>query len=519
MYLLLQRYAYFPVRAFTDYALHTSQTPVHTTRQPFPCQFFAIFLILYIINMTRVYMKKVHIPYVVALVVTALFSVQCDRKNLPGNEYPAQWIFNERNTPLYAGNWVNEPHVIRAMNGSAAYITVERSAENEGKPFEFTDMNGNPFVRTLTKDDCILFCMPADGLAKGSSIEIEAALISNPSSPKYFIVEYMEDGVWKHVEEDVRPVPENPALVYSFRCSGIGYGEPHEYTSVYQTVTLESRVKGPEFKVRFRAVGDFTCSGHPQTWDAKDGGIGFVHHGFNGAYIQNYGTAVPADTTDVLCIGNSFTYFSNVPSMMKEIAWSQGHYFNIKANLKGGQTLGQHTGRILTEEAASYGDYDVAFLQDQSQTPARYAQDSVKHSHVADDYLKLSDMVKANSPGIRIVMEQTWAYPSQRFGGFGDFATFTDLLDEGAHKLAAMNGAEVSPIGDAFEIVYNENKNIRLYDTDNKHQSHYGAYLKACVNYLIVTGEAFHGTVASCGLENEKAEYLQKIAEKTVLGN
>ena len=462
-------------------------------------------------------MRKHYIKTAVALVVTVLCCVQCNRKSPAGNEYPAQWIFNEKNTPLYAENWVNEPHVIKAMNGSSAYISVERSKENTGKPFKFTDINGNPFVNTLTKDDCIIFSMPAEGFTKGSNIEVEAALISNPSSPKYFIIEYLEDGKWKHVEEDVRPVPENPAMMYSFRCSGIGDGEPHEHTSVYQTITLKSRVKGPEFKVRFRAVGEFTCNGLPQTCDAKDGGIGFVPFGFNGAYIQNYGTAVPVDTTDVLCIGNSFTFFSNGPSMMKEIAWSQGHYFNVKASLKGGQTLGQHTGRILTKEVASYGNYDVVFFQDQSQTPARYAQDPDKNRHIAEDYLELSGIVQAHSPGIRIVMEQTWAYPSQRFGGFGDFATFTDLLDEGAHKLAEMNRASVSPIGDAFEIVYNENKDIRLYDTDNKHQSHYGAYLKACVNYLVVTGEAFSGTVATCGLEKEKAEYLQKIAERTVL--
>ena len=464
-------------------------------------------------------MKKPYITAAVAIAATALFCIQCDRKNPSSGDYPAQWIFNEKNTPLYAENWVNEPHVIKAMNGSPAYIKIERAKANEDKKLEFTDNNGNPFVSTLVKDDCILFCMPGDGLVKGSNVEVEAALISNPSSPKYFIIEYLEDGIWKHVEEDVRPVPENPGMLYSFRCSGRADGEDHEYTSVYQTIRLERPVKGPEFKVRFRAVGEFTCSGLPQTPDAKDGGIGFVHHGFNGAYIQNYGTTVPADTTDILCIGNSFTYFSSGPSMLKEIAWSQGHYFNVKSSLKGGQTLGQHTGRILTKEVAGYGDYDVAFFQDQSQTPARYAQDPEKNSQIADDYLELSRIAQANSPEIRIVMEQTWAYPSQRFGGFGDFATFTDLLLEGAHRLAALNGAEVSPIGEAFEIVYNENKDIRLYDTDSKHQSHYGAYLKACVNYLVVTGEAFKGNVANCGLEKEKAEYLQRIAEKAVLGD
>jgi hypothetical protein len=203
--------------------------------------------------------------------------------------------------------------------------------------------------------------------------------------------------------------------------------------------------------------------------------------------------------------------------MLKEIAWSQGHYFDIKASLKGGQTLGQHIGRILTRDAAGQGGYDIVFLQDQSQTPARYAADPETHSKVAEDYLTLSSLVLESSPDCRLVMEQTWAYPSGRFGGFGDFGTFTGLLREGAQKLAIQNGAEVSPIGDAFEVAYNENKAIRLYDTDNKHQSHYGAYLKACVNYLLITGEPFKGTVAECGIEPEKAAYLQKVAEEVVL--
>ncbi len=84
--------------------------------------------------------------------------------------------------------------------------------------------------------------------------------------------------------------------------------------------------------------------------------------------------------------------------------------------------------------------------------------------------------------------------------------------------MARVNGAAVSPIGNAFETVYNENRSIRLFDTDNKHQSHYGTYLKACVNYLLITGKTFSGKPADCGLEPEKAEYLRSVAERTVLG-
>ena len=452
---------------------------------------------------------------VYTLCIICAFS-QCHTPSDETSNLPARWIFTERNTILYASGWTGDEHFAGAMSGSSARIEAVR--KNGGNDFTYTDRNGAPFVSTLTEDDYILFTVPSVDLDKGSHVEIDAAIVSNPASPKYFIIEYLEGGKWKSVADDLLSVPENPELKYSFMCSGIGEGEPHEYSSVFQTIPLSKAVRNGDLKIRFRAVGNFTCSGAPQNPHAEDGATGFVSYGFTGAYIQNYGTSVPADTTDILCIGNSFTYYSNAPSMLKEIAWSQGHYFNIKAALKGGQTLGQHTRRILTNKLAKDGGYDVVFLQDQSQTPARYAADPANHENVLEDYKTISDIVLTGSPDCRLVMEQTWAYPSQRFGGFNDFATFTRLLEEGATGMARVNGAAVSPIGNAFETVYNENRSIRLFDTDNKHQSHYGTYLKACVNYLLITGKAFSGKPADCGLEPEKAEYLRSVAERTVLG-
>lgn len=441
---------------------------------------------------------------------------QCGNPQTYRNGFPAQWIFMEQNTPLYACRWTSGNHVINAMNGSPAYITAVRDISRKNTPFKYQDINGKPFVSTLCEDDFLLFSIPASRLEKGSFIEIEATIVSNPDSPKYFIIEYMESGKWKSNPEDLRPIPEKPEMKYSFACSGIGTGENHEYTSVYQTFRLAKAIRGGELKIRFRATGGITCSGKPQDAQSPDGAIGFAGHGFNGAGIQNYGTSVPSDTTRILCLGNSFTYFSNSPSMLKEIAWSQGHYFNIKAHLKGGRTLGQHAGLILTGHEISYGNYDMAILQDQSQNPARYASEPEKYGNVPQDYLALSGMVLKHSPGCRIIMEQTWAYPSQNFGGFGDYNAFTGLLYKGAYTMAEQNGGEVSPIGEAFETVFRENRDIRLYDTDNKHQSHYGSYLKACVNYLVITGQEFSGEPADCGLEPEKAEYLRNVAERAV---
>ena len=452
-----------------------------------------------------------------AALLSCIFLSQCQSQEA-SELSSAQWLFMDKNTPLYAEYWVGEGHHINAMNGSQARIEAVRTSAKEQTPFSYSIVDGTPYVGTLTQDDYILFRVPAGNMGKGSHVEVDAVLVSNPSSPKYFIIEYQEGGEWKSLGEDVYPVPENPDMKYSFICSGLGQGEPHEYTSVYQTITLDSNVKDGELLIRFRAVGEYTCSGEPNDPSADDGSIGFATFGYTGAYIADYGTSVPTDTTDILCLGNSFTYFSNAPSMIKEIAWSQGHYFNVKASLKGGQTLGQHTTRVLTRHLAGYGEYDYVFFQDQSQNPARYASDPKGYAPVAEDYMKLSGLVQSYSPECKIIMEQTWAYPAFRFGGFGDFDTFTNLLKEGAEKMAAQNGGLVSPIGEAYRIIWNESPEISLYDSDAKHQSHYGSYLKACVNYLMITGEPFHGTPADCSLEPSKAATIRAAAERAVLG-
>lgn len=450
-----------------------------------------------------------------AICIVCTFT-QCRPSSDTTGNFPAKWIFSERNAPLYAGRWTGGDHKIGAMNGSQARIEAVRGS-GDGTPFRYFDVKGKPIVSSLIENDYILFSIPVNGLEKGSHIEIDATVLSCPSSPKYFIIEHLEGGKWKSVKEDLQAVPENPVLEYSFMCTGRGLGRDYEYSCIYHTIPLSSGIRNGELKVRFRAVGEFTCNGAPQDPASEDGGIGFASYGFTGAYIQNYGTEVPIDTTEVLCIGNSFTYFSNGPSMLKEIAWSQGHYFDVKASLKGGQSLGQHLDRILTRKLVEEGGWDYVFLQDQSQAPARYAADSLKFAYVTEEYMTLCSLIGSNSPDCRIVMEHTWAYPALDFGGFDDFHRFTELLGEGSRRMAGLNGAMVSPIGTAFETVWNESKEVRILDTDDKHQSHYGTYLKACVNYLMITGKAFTGDVPDCGLEPDKAEYLRHIAERTVL--
>lgn len=229
--------------------------------------------------------------------------------------------------------------------------------------------------------------------------------------------------------------------------------------------------------------------------------------------------AAEADTLRVLCIGNSFTFFFDSEKRLEEIAASEGHGLKAQALTVGGYTLHRHLIDDKTMSPLISNRYDLAFLQDQSQTPALYGEDPVRCHLVGDDARELAERIRIYSPAVKIWVEQTWSYEHSNYGGFGSFERFDQLLKTGARLMAECAQASVSPIGDAYAIVRAERPDINLYYPDNKHQSELGTYLKSCVNYLLIYGQPFSPNATSCGYDAEKCAYLRKVAERVVLGS
>lgn len=218
----------------------------------------------------------------------------------------------------------------------------------------------------------------------------------------------------------------------------------------------------------------------------------------------------------VLCVGNSFTYYYDADIMLTDIAASQGVRMQVGKFLKGGQTFGQHLQLKHTLEAVDSGGYDYALLQDQSVNAARYARDG--DAQVLEDLKTLKSRIVRKSPDCKVILERTWSYSGKEAGGFETAANLDKYLEKGNKELASKAHTWLSPIGVAFNTVYRERPDIKLLYKDDKHQGPAGSYLKACVNYLVITGQPFHGNVDRCGLDPATAAYLQSVAEKTVLG-
>ena len=218
----------------------------------------------------------------------------------------------------------------------------------------------------------------------------------------------------------------------------------------------------------------------------------------------------------MLFIGNSFTYFYGTPFMFKEIARSEGHQVDIVVSVKGGQEFCEHLKLERSREAIMQGGFDYAFLQDTSPNAAKYAD--TKDVDIINACREINKLTKQYSPDCQIVYEHTWGCPYDDYRGYGSYERLDNLLEQGAKLLAEQlreYNIIVSPIGKGFKI--GREQNLNLLHSDERHQSREGAYMKACINYLLIYKQPFTSSVSNCGVRVQTAQIIRDIAEQVVL--
>ena len=355
--------------------------------------------------------------------------------------------------------------------------------------------------------DSWVFKQPVGKLPKGTFVEFDFCFLSNPGSPKYYVVEVKDGKDWHTSIETPLTAPEDPSLQYSFRAPCKGTGGAEEPKNVLQTFQLGKAVKDTLY-LRIRAIGPY--KGDPA---ADRSGTGFTADNNTTAYITVLGKNKPSDVHKVLCIGNSFTYYFGATFMLKEIAWTLGHRLHVVDATKGGQWFGQHLNLTVTNDAIDQGGYDYAFLQDNSQSNFRYGSDPEQNEELRENAGKLAARIREKSPACDIIHENTWHRTTE------DPAIRVPAMKRGAEALAAAEKGRISPILDAFETVITERPDINLYHTDGHHDNWNGAYLQACVNYLMLGIDAtdFVNRAPDCHIDPDTAHYLRTVALRTVL--
>lgn len=211
---------------------------------------------------------------------------------------------------------------------------------------------------------------------------------------------------------------------------------------------------------------------------------------------------------DILFIGNSFTYYNDMPSVFENMARMSGIDVSVKSVAFGGYYLRQHIqpgseARKMLETKK----WDYVVIQEQSINPVTDFED-FRSSAAA-----LASL--ARECGAAVVLYQTWAYEkdSAKINGTGlSYDKMNSGLKKAYMRAAKSCGAKRAPVGSAFYRVFKKYPGIGLYDSrDAYHPSAAGSYLAACVIFYSIFGSKTK-VKFTADIEPATAALLQKSA-------
>lgn len=201
------------------------------------------------------------------------------------------------------------------------------------------------------------------------------------------------------------------------------------------------------------------------------------------------------DTTKVLFVGNSFTYFNNLPQLVKALADSAKKPMTFAMHAPGGISVGDisqgnqaHMHNLALYALIRSKKWDVMVLQDNQ---GRFVRDSAQFppttaSKVVEGHVRLMDSLKANNSCAKMVLFAGWAFKngSPPYGNTG-----IEMIKRLLCNYVVLNDSMkevVSPIGEAWIKAINYLPLLDLWDPDQAHPSLAGSYLSASVIFSTI---------------------------------
>jgi hypothetical protein len=171
----------------------------------------------------------------------------------------------------------------------------------------------------------------------------------------------------------------------------------------------------------------------------------------------------------VLFIGNSYTYFNDLPWLTQQLAVSARETRPLETEMivVGGATLKSHWERGEAKKRIRAKRWDYVVLQEQSNLPITNPKLMSNYARLFDAQIKL-----VNS---QTLFYLTWAKSNR--------PETQQILTDSYMEIARELGAKVAPVGIAWKLIHEANPSLKLYDSDGSHPSPVGSYVAACVFY------------------------------------
>lgn len=227
---------------------------------------------------------------------------------------------------------------------------------------------------------------------------------------------------------------------------------------------------------------------------------------------------IKAEPVKVLFIGNSITYFNDLPQTFESIANSLGDETEVTVYAPGGTGFIDHAYDPNVFNHFRQGGWDFIVLQPGS-------NESPGYSYTIEETLGrakiLTDSIYMYNPCANVLFYEisygVWGSTPENIDTYN--ATM-DLIRENLTYLADSTKTFFAPVGEAFRTAWNNDPDNLLWgSTGDIHPNAEGSYIAACVFYASIFQKPSLGTPIINTLSESKAAEYQLLADATVLNH
>ena len=165
-----------------------------------------------------------------------------------------------------------------------------------------------------------------------------------------------------------------------------------------------------------------------------------------------------------LFIGNSHTFYNDMPNIFKEICKENGIDMQVAMLTKGGMGFDYHAENEQTRFNILFGEYDFVILQHVAHPMGEYEV----MEEAAD---KIMSWIRQS--GATPCYYMTWTEENNE--------QFQEEMSSRYRKLAKRHGCLVAPVGEIWWEEIHKNPSVDLYFEDRRHASPAGLRLVARV--------------------------------------
>lgn len=220
-----------------------------------------------------------------------------------------------------------------------------------------------------------------------------------------------------------------------------------------------------------------------------------------------------------LFIGNSMTYFNNMPNLFQELANSKGKNVQSQYYAPGGTGFVNHVNDANVYNLFESEVWDYVVLQPGT---AESAGVSWPINTTIERGQKLVDSIKKYSPCAKIFLYEIpyGIKATNNVPDYNDYFAIQTIIKDSITKLANGLNVPIVPAGECARNHFINQQDLLLHNSYNDvHPNLNGSYLVACAMFSAIFQEQLFSSNFLGGVSQQNADYFQNIADNIVLPN